>query len=132
MGSVNRATIVGNLGADAELRHTPSGKAVANFRVATTDRWRDKASGEAREQTEWHRIVLWGDVAERLAPYLTKGRQVYVEGRIATSKYTDKEGVERTSTSIVGDKVVLLGGGQSSGTSRQDAHAPAPDEDIPF
>jgi len=110
MGSYNRATIVGNLGRDAELRYTPGGTAVASISVATTETWNDKNTGQKKEQTEWHRVVIWGKQAESLEQYLTKGKQVLVEGRIQTRKWT-KDGVDRYTTEIKADRVVLLGGG---------------------
>ncbi len=109
MGSVNKVILVGNLGRDAEVRFTPSGAAVANFSIATTDTWNDK-SGQKQEKTEWHKVVLWGKVAESLKDYLVKGKQVYVEGRLETRKW-EKDGVERYTTEVKADQVVLLGGG---------------------
>ena len=90
MGSVNRVILVGNLGRDAELKYTPSGAAVSNFSIATTETWKDKNSGERKEKTEWHRIVLWGKTAENLSQYLLKGKQVFVEGRLETRQWEDK------------------------------------------
>lgn len=110
MGSVNKVILVGNLGRDAELRYTPGGAAVANFSVATTEKWTDK-SGTPQERTEWHRVDQWGKQAENLAEYLTKGKQVYVEGRIQTDEYTDKDGVKRKKVTVRCDRLVLLGGG---------------------
>ena len=149
MGSVNKVILVGNLGRDAELRYTPGGAAVAKFSVATTEVWNDKG-GQRQERTEWHNIDLWGKQAESLTEYLVKGKQVYVEGRLQTDEYTDKEGQKRKTTRVRCDRVVLLGsgGGRASAssagsTSRGDdsmgGHAPAPDtsepltdDDIPF
>jgi single-strand DNA-binding protein len=111
MGSYNKATIVGNLGRDAELRFTPGGTAVASISVATTETWNDKNTGQKKEQTEWHRVVVWGKQAESLEQYLTKGKQVLVEGRIQTRKWKDKDGVDRYTTEIKADRIVLLGGG---------------------
>ncbi len=110
MGSVNKVILVGNLGRDAELRYTPSGAAVAKFSLATTEVWNDKG-GQRQERTEWHNIDLWGKQAESLSEYLVKGKQVYVEGRLQTDEYTDKEGTKRKSTKVRCDRVVLLGGG---------------------
>src|SRR6266571_1562043 len=110
MGSVNKVILVGNLGRDAELRYTPGGSAIAKFSLATTEKWTDK-SGSPQERTEWHNIDLWGKQAETLAEYLRKGKQVYVEGRLQTDEYTDKEGVKRKTTRVRCDRVVLLGGG---------------------
>lgn len=109
MGSVNKAIIVGNLGRDAEVRYTPGGTAVANISVATTETWNDK-SGQRQEKTEWHRVAIWGKTAEAIGEYLTKGRQVYVEGRIETRQWDDKDGQKRYTTEIRSDRVVLLGG----------------------
>jgi single-strand DNA-binding protein len=110
MGSVNKVILVGNLGRDAELRYTPTGAAVSKFSVATTEVWNDK-SGQRQERTEWHNIDLWGKQAETLSGYLVKGKQVYVEGRLQTDEYTDKEGNKRKTTRVRCDRVVLLGGG---------------------
>ena len=110
MGSVNKVILVGNLGRDAELRYTPGGAAVATLNMATTEVWNDKA-GQRQEKTEWHRVVLWGKSAESLTEYLTKGKQIYVEGRLQTRQWDDKDGNKRYTTEIRGDRVVLLGGG---------------------
>ena len=109
MGSVNKAIIVGNLGRDAEVRYTPGGTAVANISVATTETWNDK-SGQRQEKTEWHRVAIWGKTAEAIGEYLTKGRQVDVEGRSETRQGDDKDGQKRYTTEIRSDRVVLLGG----------------------
>ena len=114
MGSVNKVILVGNLGRDAELRYTPGGAAVATLNMATTENWTDK-SGQKQEKTEWHRVVFWGKVAESLTEYLTKGKQVYVEGRLETRQWNDKDGNKRYTTEIKGDKIVLLGGGGGRG-----------------
>jgi single-strand DNA-binding protein len=114
MGSVNKVILVGNLGRDAEMRYTPGGAAVATLNLATTEVWNDKA-GQKQEKTEWHRIVLWGKTAESLNEYLTKGKQIYVEGRLQTRQWDDKEGVKRYTTEIRGDRIVLLGGGGGGG-----------------
>jgi single-strand DNA-binding protein len=150
MGSVNKVILVGNLGRDAELRFTPGGAPVAKFSIATTEVWNDKA-GQRQERTEWHNVDLWGKPAESLKEYLVKGKQVYVEGRIQTDEYTDKDGIKRKSTKVRCDKVVLLGSGGGRGASMsrgsgseesQGGHAPGPshdggdqpltDDDIPF
>src|SRR6187401_2374052 len=130
MGSVNKVILVGNLGRDAELRYTPGGAAVATLNLATTEVWNDKASGQKQEKTEWHRIVLWGKSAESLNEYLTKGKQIYVEGRLQTRKWQDKDGNDKYTTEIRGDRIVLLGGGGGGGTGgarpqRQNAGAGA-------
>jgi single-strand DNA-binding protein len=114
MGSVNKVILVGNLGRDAELRYTPGGAAVATLNMATTETWTDKG-GQKQEKTEWHRVVFWGKVAESLTEYLTKGKQVYVEGRLETRQWNDKDGNKRYTTEIKGDKIVLLGGGGGGG-----------------
>jgi single-strand DNA-binding protein len=147
MGSVNKVILVGNLGRDAELRYTPAGAAVATINMATTEVWNDK-QGQRQEKTEWHRVVLWGKTAESLNEYLTKGKQIYVEGRLQTRQWDDKDGNKRYTTEIRGDRVVLLGGGGGGGRGASSdrggdmgAHAQAPgpdasepltDDDIPF
>jgi len=110
MGSVNKVILVGNLGRDAELRYTPGGAAVATLNLATTEVWNDKG-GQRQEKTEWHRIVLWGKQAESLQEYLTKGKQIYVEGRLQTRQWDDKDGNKRYTTEIKADRITLLGGG---------------------
>ena len=107
MGSVNKVILVGNLGRDAELRYTPGGSPVATLNLATTEIWNDKA-GQRQEKTEWHRIVLWGKTAESLNEYLTKGKQIYVEGRLQTRQWDDKDGNKRYTTEIRGDQRVRL------------------------
>jgi single-strand DNA-binding protein len=123
MGSVNKVILVGNLGRDAELRYTPGGAAVATVNMATTDVYKDR-EGQKKEDTQWHRVILWGRTAESLHEYLTKGKQIYVEGRLQTRKWTDKDGVEKYTTEIRGDRVVLLGGGSGGGGQRA-ARGPA-------
>ncbi|MDQ3168893.1 MAG: single-stranded DNA-binding protein [Acidobacteriota bacterium] len=123
MGSVNKVILVGNLGRDAELRYTPGGAAVATINMATTDVYKDR-EGQKKEDTQWHRVILWGRTAESLNEYLTKGKQIYVEGRLQTRKWTDKDGVEKYTTEIRGDRVVLLGGGGGGGGPRA-ARGPA-------
>ncbi|HSC28060.1 MAG TPA: single-stranded DNA-binding protein [Vicinamibacterales bacterium] len=130
MGSVNKVILVGNLGRDAELRYTPGGAPVATLSLATTEVWNDKA-GQRQEKTEWHRIVLWGKTAESLSEYLVKGKQIYVEGRLQTRQWDDKEGVKRYTTEIRGDRVVLLGGA-GAGAARQPARVPAQGMDEPL
>lgn len=115
MASVNRVTLIGNLGKDPETRYLPSGDAVTNITVATTDKWKDKQSGEAREATEWHKVSFFGKLAEIAGQYLLKGSQVYIEGKLQTRKYTDKDGVEKYSTEIKAETLQMLGSkGQSS------------------
>ena len=134
MGSVNKVLLIGNLGKDAELRYTPGGAAVATFQMATTERWNDK-SGQRQERTEWVRVVLWGKTAEALAQYLVKGKQIYVEGRLQTRQWDDKDGNTRYTTEIRGDRVVLLGGGTAKAEQpavAQDPVALSVEDDIPF
>ena len=126
MASVNKVILIGNLGADPETRYLPSGDAVTNIRIATTDTWKDK-SGEKQEHTEWHRIAFFGKTAEIAGEYLKKGSPVYVEGRIRTRKWQDKEGQDRYSTEIVADRMQLLGGrsGGAESMAREPASASA-------
>lgn len=116
---INKVILVGNLGQDPQSRAMPSGKAVVNLRIATTDQWRDKQTGENRENTEWHNVVMFDRLAEIAAEYLRKGSQVYVEGRLRTRKWTDKEGQDRYTTEIVANDMQMLGsrGGASGGAS---------------
>jgi single-strand DNA-binding protein len=115
MASVNKVILVGNLGADPETRYLPSGDAVTNIRLATTDRFKDKASGDMKELTEWHRVAFFGRLAEVAGEYLKKGSSVYVEGRIRTRKWTDQAGQEKYSTEIVGEQMQMLGGRGAGG-----------------
>ena len=115
MASINKVIIVGNLGRDPEMRTFPSGDPVANVTIATTDKWKDKQSGEMREATEWHRVVFNGRLAEIVGQYLRKGSQVYVEGSLRTRKWTDQSGVEKYSTEIRADQMQMLGGRQGMG-----------------
>ena len=116
MASVNKVILIGNLGKDPEVRYMPSGDAITNITVATTDNWKDK-NGEKQERTEWHRVAFFGKLAEIAGEYLKKGSQVYVEGRLQTRKWQDKEGQDRYTTEIVADKMQMLGsrGGGSGG-----------------
>ena len=123
MASVNKVIVVGNLGADPETRYLPSGEAVTNIRVATTDRWKDKASGEMKEATEWHRIAFFGRLAEIAGEYLKKGSQVYVEGSLRTRKWQDKDGNDRYTTEIVASDMQMLGGGEGRRGPSGDAAA---------
>jgi single-strand DNA-binding protein len=157
MASVNKVIIIGNLGKDPEVRYLPSGSAICNITVATSRQWKDKTSGERQEETEWHRITFFDRMAEIAGEYLKKGKPVYVEGRLKTRKYTDKDGVEKYATDIVATEMQLLGsregmgegdtggGGQRSApASRPQAAASKPaaaksstgfddmDDDIPF
>jgi len=124
MASVNKVILIGNLGKDPETRYLPSGDAVTNITVATTDTWKDK-SGEKQEHTEWHRVAFFGRLAEIAGEYLKKGSPVYVEGRIRTRKWQDKEGQDKYSTEIVADRMQLLGsrGGSSESAAREPAAA---------
>jgi len=115
MASVNKVIIVGNLGRDPETRYMPNGEAVTNVAVATTESWKDKNSGEKKELTEWHRITFYRKLAEIAGQYLKKGSQVYVEGRLQTRKWTDKDGVEKYTTEIIADTMQMLGGRQGMG-----------------
>jgi single-strand DNA-binding protein len=158
MASVNKVIIVGNLGRDPEMRYTPSGDAITTISVATTDSWKDKATGEKKETTEWHRITFFGKLAEIAGQYLTKGFSVYVEGSLRTRKYTDKDDIEKYATDIKADVLQMLSGGPNSNstgnsrrpvqpgistsapiqsTAQQVAPSPAPrsadmEDDIPF
>lgn len=117
MASLNKVTLIGNLGADPETRYTTSGDAVTNIRLATTDTWKDKASGEQKEATEWHRVVFYRRMAEIAGEYLKKGSQVYIEGRIKTRKWQDKDGQERYATEIEATEMKMLGKRDSAGAS---------------
>jgi len=134
-GGVNKVILIGNLGADPEVRFTPGGQAVANFRIATSDTWTDK-QGQKQERTEWHRIVVWGKLAELCGEYLKKGRQCYVEGRLQTREWTDKEGRKNYTTEVVALGVTFLGprpdGDQADTGSPPQGGEPPPDDDIPF
>ena len=122
MASVNKVIIVGNLGRDPEMRSFPSGDRVANVTIATTDRWKDKTTGEMKEATEWHRVVFNGRLAEIAGEYLRKGSQVYVEGSLRTRKWTDKDGVEKYTTEIRADQMQMLG-------KREGMGGPSPDDE---
>ncbi len=151
MASVNKVIIVGNLGKDPETRYLPSGDAVTNITVATTDKYKDKATNEMKEQTEWHRITFFGKLAEVVAQYQKKGSAIYVEGKLRTRKWTDNAGVEKSSTDIIADSMQMLGGRSSESSApssssyreRNDAPSSLPssspssslgamDDDIPF
>ncbi|AKZ61549.1 single-stranded DNA-binding protein [Herbaspirillum hiltneri N3] len=120
MASVNKVIIVGNLGRDPETRYMPNGEAVTNVAVATTESWKDKNSGEKKELTEWHRITFYRKLAEIAGQYLKKGSQVYVEGRLQTRKWTDKDGVEKYTTEIIADTMQMLGSRQGMGGGASD------------
>lgn len=116
-GGINKVILIGNLGADPEVRFTPAGAPVANFRIATNESWVDK-NQQKQERTEWHRIVAWGKLAELCGEYLKKGRQAYIEGRLQTREWTDKEGKKNYTTEIVANTVQFLGGGAGAGGPR--------------
>jgi single-strand DNA-binding protein len=143
MAGINKAILVGRLGNDPEVRYTPSGVAVANFSIATSEEWKDKDTGEKKERTEWHRIVAWRRLGEICGEYLSKGRQVYIEGRIQTRDWEDRDGNKRYTTEIVATDVQFLGGRDSADTGRSQgpptaefSGAPSQqgpdDDDIPF
>jgi len=138
MASVNKVILVGNLGSDPEVRYTPSGRAVANFSLATTERFTNK-EGEKEERTEWHKIVAWARLGEICGEYLTKGSQVYIEGRLQTRSWEDRDGNKRYTTEIVAQAMQMLGGSKKGGevTSVEESHPSEepisiPDDDIPF
>jgi single-strand DNA-binding protein len=146
MASVNKVILIGNLGADPETKYLPSGDAVTNIRIATTDTWKDKTSGEKKESTEWHRITFFGRLAEVAGEYLKKGASVYVEGSLRTRKWTDKDGVDRYSTEIRADDLKFLDRRPSGGDAQPRAESKPPtaaakkpagkfddmEDDIPF
>jgi single-strand DNA-binding protein len=145
---VNKVILIGNLGQDPETRTTPGGTTVTNIRIATTESWTDRVTGEKKESTEWHTVVLWNRLGEIAAEYLRKGQQVYIEGRLQTRKWQDKQGNDRYTTEIVASDMQMLGGrsgavpqetrdARDTGSSRPAAAAPAAagpdfDDDIPF
>ncbi len=135
MASLNKVILVGNLGRDPDARYSPDGAAVCNISVATTSSWKDKTSGQKREETEWHRVVMYGRLAEIAGEYLAKGRSVYIEGRLKTRKWQDKDtGADRYSTEIVADQMQMLGGredGGGGGGSNDDAPARQPQQRAP-
>ena len=142
MAGINKVILIGRLGSDPEVRYTPSGVAVANFNIATSEEWKDKDTGEKRERTEWHRIVVWRRLGEICGEYLSKGRQVYVEGRLQTRDWEDRDGNKRYTTEIVANDVQFLGSRDSSDSGRPRSTGPADfqggpalgpeDDDIPF
>lgn len=145
---INKVILVGNLGADPEVRYSTGGSAITTLRIATSESWRDKQTGQQQERTEWHRVKLFGKLAEIAGEYLRKGKQVYIEGSLRTDKYTDKDGVERYTTDIIANEMQMIGGagGQGNAERRQDSadrKAPEPpaqtvtvgdmgDDGIPF
>lgn len=143
MAGINKAILIGRLGRDPEVRYTPDGTAVANFSIATSEEWKDKDTGEKREKTEWHRIVAFRRLGEICGEYLSKGRQVYIEGRIQTREWEDRDGNKRYTTEIVASQMQMLGSRDSYDSPRRDdvkrdASGPGPeysgvqDDDIPF
>lgn len=140
MPSVNKAIILGNIGQDPELKYLPSGEAVVNLSIATSSKWKDKQTGERKEKTEWHRVVMFNKLAEIAGEYLKKGRSVYIEGRIETRKWQDKDGSDRYTTEIVADQMQMLGGaGENKPVYNHEKHEPhkqgiasLDDDDIPF
>ena len=144
---INKVIIVGNLGQDPETRYMPSGSAVTNMSIATSESWKDKQTGEQKDRTEWHRVAMFGRLAEIAAEYLKKGSQVYIEGKLRTRKWQDKSGADRYTTEVIADEMQMLGGrsgggspsmgGGGGGSSAPSGPAPAPsgddfDDDIPF
>jgi single-strand DNA-binding protein len=149
MASLNKVQLIGNVGKDPEIKYLPSGEAVANLSLATSLSWKDKATGERKEETEWHRLTAYGKLAEIIGQYAHKGKSIYVEGRLKTRKWTDKQGVEKYTTEIFVDQMQLLGGREQAGheptteEARKEAAIPATtgrefkapadlDDDIPF
>ena len=135
--SLNRVQLIGHLGRDIEVKFTPSGTQVGQFSLATSRRWKDKQSGEWKEETDWHRCVLWN--CDKVASFLTKGKQVFLEGRLQTRDYTDREGVKRYTTEVVVEDLILLGVRDSNAPLHPAASAPPPDDphgvsddDVPF
>lgn len=129
---INKVILVGNLGADPETRYTAGGQAITTIRIATSESWMDKQTGQKQERTEWHRIKFFGKLAEIAGEYLKKGRQVYVEGSLRTDKYTDKDGVERFSTDVIANEMQMLGGGAGGAGGQDDGgYAPAPARSAP-
>ena len=136
MASLNKVHLIGNLGQDPDVRYAPSGDAVVNLNLATTSKWKDKSSGQMKEETEWHRVSIFGKAAEVAGQYLRKGSAVYVEGKIKSKKYTDKQGIERTAFEITCENFQMLGGKTSADkpVPKQESK-PAddmPEDDIPF
>lgn len=140
---INKVILVGHLGADPEVKYMPSGSAVTNLSVATTESWKDKQSGDKQERTEWHRVAMFGRLAEIAGEYLRKGSQVYIEGRIQTDKWQDKEGKDRYTTKIIANDMQMLGGKGGGGADFNSSSSPASasessappndfDDDIPF
>ncbi len=142
MAGINKVILIGNLGRDPEVRYTPDGAAVANFSIATSQEWKDRETGEKREKTEWHRIVAWRKLGELCGEYLSKGRQVYIEGRLQTRDWEDRDGNKRYTTEVIASEVQFLGPKEPSGPRDSYGGPPPPeaeppgmdsgDDDIPF
>mgnify|MGYP000844443486 FL=1 len=143
MAGVNKTIIIGRLGNDPEMRYMPSGEAVANLSIATSENWTDKTTGEKREKTEWHRVVAFRKLAEIIGQYCKKGDQIYIEGKLQTRKWSDKNGQDHYTTEIIADQIQMLGGkqdaakpqnqpGSSGNCGRQPDAPPAFDDDLPF
>jgi single-strand DNA-binding protein len=138
MASINKVILIGHLGKDPESRFMPNGDAVTNATLATSESWKDKSSGEKKELTEWHRLIFFRRLAEIAGEYLKKGSQIYVEGKLKTRKWTDKDGVEKYTTEIIVDNMSMLGSKPESQPARKQADKPRakeelyPDDDIPF
>lgn len=130
MAGINKVILIGNLGADPELRFTAGGQAVADLRLATSRRWQGK-DGSTQEDTQWHRVVVWGKQAEQCKEFLSKGRQVYVEGRLQTRSWEDRDGNKRYTTEVVAQQIQFLGGGRGGGGGEVEASAPPSDHDAP-
>lgn len=128
---INKVIVVGNIGKDPETRYTASGTAITTISVATSEKWKDKQTGEQKEHTEWHRVQFFGRLAEIAGEYLHKGSQVYVEGKLKTDKYTDREGIERYSTNIVAHEMQMLGGKPDAGDRASDRPKPAQSRSTP-
>lgn len=128
---INSVTLIGNLGADPEMRHTANNTAVCNLSVATSEQWKDKQTGEKKSATEWHRVVLFGKLGEIAGEYLKKGSKVYLTGRLQTRKWTDKDGVERYSTEVVANEMLMLDGQPSGGASPQSSRPSGPAQQAP-
>ena len=126
MASVNKVILIGNLGKDPEVRYAPSGAAICNVTIATSRQWKDKTSGERQEETEWHRVVFYDRLAEIAGEYLKKGKSVYIEGRLKTRKWTDKEGVDKYTTEIIAQEMTMLGGREGGGGGGGDEMGAAP------
>ena len=131
MASVNKVILIGNLGRDPEVRYAPSGSAICNVAIATSRNWKDKNSGERQEETEWHRVVFYDRLAEIAGEYLKKGKSVYIEGRLKTRKWTDKDGAEKYTTEIIAQEMTMLGGREGGGGGGDDGYSDQPRAEAP-